>query len=115
MRAAPRRSSPRTKRRRESLMSGARDRTGARTPNAGAINMPLTGVRVVITRPGRQAAILAQRLAIIGGEPIICPAIVIAPPANPAPFRAALSRLAEYDFALFVSANAAEAVLTQEF
>jgi uroporphyrinogen-III synthase len=79
-----------------------------------ATNAPLAGVRVVITRPGRQAAIFAQRLALVGGEPIVCPAMVIAPPVDDAAFRDALARLAEYDFALFVSANAAEAVLTRD-
>ena len=82
---------------------------------SASLNTPLAGIRVVITRPGKQAAIFAQRLAIIGGEPIVCPAMVIAPPANPAPFREVLARLADFDFAFFVSANAAEAVLTQEF
>jgi uroporphyrinogen-III synthase len=78
-----------------------------------SVNQPLAGVRVVVTRPAKQAAIFAQRLALIGGEPIVCPAMIIAPPSNPAPFRAALARLAAYDYALFVSANAAEAVLSE--
>ena len=77
------------------------------------LNQPLAGVRVVVTRPAKQAAIFAQRLALIGGEAIVCPAMIIAPPANPAPFRAALAQLAAYDYALFVSANAAEAVLSE--
>jgi uroporphyrinogen-III synthase len=108
-------------------MSGARDDAGttrsaaanasdagsAATPAAQLV-APLAGIRVVVTRPGRQAAIFAQRLAIIGGEPIVCPAMVIAPPANPAPFSAVLRHLGDFDFALFVSANAAEAVLTQD-
>ena len=81
---------------------------------AARINTPLAGVRVVITRPGKQAAIFAQRLAIIGGEPIVCPAMVIAPPADDTHFRETLRDLAGYDFAFFVSANAAEAVLSQD-
>lgn len=75
---------------------------------------PLAGIGVVITRPARQAATLAQRLAILGGVPIICPAMVIALPADMTPFLEALGRLAEFDCALFVSANAAEAVLIQQ-
>jgi uroporphyrinogen-III synthase len=75
---------------------------------------PLAGVGVVITRPVKQAATFAQRLAALGGVPIICPAMVIAPPADDALFRDALRRLAEFDYALFVSANAAEAVLARE-
>jgi uroporphyrinogen-III synthase len=80
--------------------------------NEASLNQPLAGVRVIVTRPAKQAAIFAQRLALIGGEPIICPAMIIAPPSDPAPFRAALAQLAAYDYALFVSANAAEAVLS---
>ncbi|MEP6701428.1 MAG: uroporphyrinogen-III synthase [Betaproteobacteria bacterium] len=76
-------------------------------------NEPLAGIRVVITRPAKQAATFAQRLALVGGEPVICSAMVIAPPADDAPFQAAIARLADYDFALFISANAAEAVLMQ--
>jgi len=74
---------------------------------------PLSGVGVVITRPARQAAAFAQRLAVLGGTPIIIPAMVIAPPADDAPVAAALGRLAEFDYALFVSANAVEAVLVR--
>jgi uroporphyrinogen-III synthase len=75
---------------------------------------PLAGIGVVITRPLRQAATFAQRLAVLGGEPIICPAMIIAPPADDTAFLDALRRLAEFDCALFVSANAAEAVLAQQ-
>lgn len=72
---------------------------------------PLAGIGVVITRPAKQAATFAERLAALGGVPFICPAMVIAPPADDAPFRDALHRLAGFDFAIFVSANAADAVL----
>ena len=75
---------------------------------------PLAGIGVVITRPTRQAATFAQRLAALGGDPILCPAMLIAPPTDAAPLRDALRRLDEFDFALFVSANAAEAVLAQD-
>ncbi|MBK9604904.1 MAG: uroporphyrinogen-III synthase [Betaproteobacteria bacterium] len=78
-------------------------------PSAG----PLAGVGVVITRPVRQAATFAQRLTVLGGDPIIAPAMVIAPPADDAPFADALRRLAEFDYAIFVSGNAAEAVLAR--
>lgn len=72
---------------------------------------PLAGIGVVITRPVRQAATFAERLAVLGGEPIICPAMIIAPAANDAGFQDVLRRLGEFDYALFVSANAAEAVI----
>ncbi len=79
-----------------------------------AVPGPLAGVGVVITRPARQAATFAQRLAVLGGDPIICPAMVIAQPTDTAPLRDALRRLDEFDYALFVSANAAEAILAQQ-
>src|SRR5947209_2207980 len=76
------------------------------------VNAPLAGVRVVVTRPARQAANFAERLALIGGRPILCPAMVIAPPLDSGPLNDALGRLCACDYALFVSANAAEAVLS---
>jgi uroporphyrinogen-III synthase len=41
---------------------------------------PLDGIGVVVTRPLRQAAVLAARIASLGGVPIVWPAIVILPP-----------------------------------
>lgn len=79
-------------------------------PSAG----PLAGVRIVITRPALQAATFAQRLAVLGGEPLICSAMIIAPPADDGPLRDALRRLGEFRYALFVSANAADAVRAQQ-
>jgi uroporphyrinogen-III synthase len=72
---------------------------------------PLRGAGVVITRPAKQAAVLAQQVAALGGTPIICPAIVIAPPADRAPLASALRELLNYDFAVFVSTNAVEHAL----
>jgi len=69
---------------------------------------PLAGVGIVVTRPQRQAAGLAQKLAAVGATPLIWPAIVILPPADPAALAAAHARLGEYDAAIFVSANAVE-------
>lgn len=74
----------------------------------GSASGPLQGARIVITRPARQAAGLAQQIAALGGKPVMFPAIVILPPAD----RSALERvqrdLAQYDYAVFVSANAVE-------
>lgn len=72
---------------------------------------PLAGIGVLITRPARQSATFAQRLATLGGIPFILPALVIAPPADEASLQSALRRLFEFDFALFVSANAVDAVV----
>lgn len=69
---------------------------------------PLDGIGIVVTRPLRQAAVLAARIAALGGVPIIWPAIVILPPPDRAPLERAHAKLAEYDIAIFVSANAVE-------
>ncbi|HEX8739727.1 MAG TPA: uroporphyrinogen-III synthase [Casimicrobiaceae bacterium] len=69
---------------------------------------PLAGVGVVVTRPQRQAAAFATRIAALGAAPLIWPAIVIVPPLDPAPLERAHATLASYDIAVFVSANAVE-------
>lgn len=69
---------------------------------------PLGGRGVVVTRPARQAAGFASKLATVGAAPIVFPAIVILPPADRAPLDAAHTSLPGCDFAFFVSANAAE-------
>jgi uroporphyrinogen-III synthase len=68
----------------------------------------LRGAGIVITRPARQAAGLAQEIAALGGQPLIFPAIVILPPADASALRDVQWNLARYDVAVFVSANAVE-------
>ena len=67
----------------------------------------LDGLGVVITRPLHQANRLAQLVQMAGGQPLLFPAIEIAPVDDPEALRVSLDRLADYDLALFVSANAA--------
>ena len=69
---------------------------------------PLRGARIVVTRPPRQAAGLAQQIAALGGKPVMFPAIVILPPADRSALERAQRDLAQYDYAVFVSANAVE-------
>lgn len=69
---------------------------------------PLHRAGIVVTRPARQAAGLAAQLAALGATPIVFPAIAILPPADPAALARAHAALDRYDFAIFVSANAAE-------
>ncbi len=69
---------------------------------------PLAGIGVIVTRPARQAAGFAHKLATLGATPIVFPAIVILPPDDRAPLERAHAALASYDFAMFVSANAVE-------
>lgn len=69
---------------------------------------PLHGAGIVITRPARQAALLAQQIAAVGGTPLIFPTIVVVPPDDRRALDDAQQRLAQFDYAIFVSANAAE-------
>jgi uroporphyrinogen-III synthase len=72
---------------------------------------PLEGKRIVVTRPEAQSADLVARLRALGAQPIVCPAIAIAPPADYAPLDAAIARLAGYDWLLVTSANGVRALL----
>jgi uroporphyrinogen-III synthase len=69
---------------------------------------PLAGVGVLVTRPARQAGGFAQKLAALGATPVVFPAIAILPPANPEALARVHAALADYDIAVFVSANAVE-------
>jgi len=73
-------------------------------PPSGALD----NVGVLVTRPARQAAAFAEKLAVLGAKPVIFPAIAILPPADPAPLARAHATLDRYDFAVFVSASAVE-------
>jgi uroporphyrinogen-III synthase len=68
----------------------------------------LAGAGIVITRPARQAAALASQIAALGGKPLVFPTIVILPPSDRSSLDDALRRLTEFDYAVFVSANAVE-------
>ena len=69
---------------------------------------PLAGLGIVVTRPARQAAGFAEKLAILGASPIVFPAIVIEPPDDRRALDDVHAQLHRYDFAMFVSANAVE-------
>lgn len=68
----------------------------------------LAGVGVIVTRPARQAAGIARALAALGATPIVFPAIAILPPADRTELERAHAALAQFDIAIFVSANAVE-------
>ena len=59
----------------------------ALTPRAEPAG-PLAGLGILVTRPARQAGGFAQKVAALGGTPVIFPAIVILPPADPRAARA---------------------------
>jgi uroporphyrinogen-III synthase len=68
----------------------------------------LRGAGILITRPARQAAGLAREIAALGGRPLVFPAIVILPPDDRRALARAQRELSNYDYAVFVSANAVE-------
>ena len=63
---------------------------------------------VAVTRPTHQAAGLIKRIQDAGGRALPFPTIEIRPPHDVATLHSALGRLSQYDWLLFVSANAAE-------
>jgi uroporphyrinogen-III synthase len=66
----------------------------------------LAGRRILVTRPRELAQELAALIREAGGEPLLYPAIEIRDAADPAPARALLARLREFDLAVFVSPSA---------
>ena len=65
-------------------------------------------MRVVVTRPRREAQRWVAGLAAAGHEALALPLIEVAPPADPAPVRQAWAKLGDYAAVMFVSANAAD-------
>lgn len=69
---------------------------------------PLAGIGVIVTRPARQAAGFARKLAVFDATTLIYPAIAILPPDDHAALARAHAELGQYAAAVFVSANAVE-------
>ena len=72
---------------------------------------PLAGKRVLVTRPRAQAPELAERLAVLGAEPIVAPAIRIVPPEDARPLDEACAAAAAFAWIVFTSANAVDAFM----
>lgn len=66
---------------------------------------PLFGKRILLTRPERQMAPVADRLRELGAEVLVQPAIEIAPPQDWEPVDRVLRDLDRYDWIVFSSAN----------
>jgi uroporphyrinogen III methyltransferase / synthase len=73
---------------------------------------PLSGWRILVTRPEHQSAGLIERLRTLGADPITYPTIAIAPPTDFAALDAAIDRLAAgaYDWTIFTSVNGVRAL-----
>ncbi len=72
---------------------------------------PLFGQVIGITRPEEQADDAALRAVELGAFPIMLPTIEIAPPESWSEVDAAISRLNEFDWIIFTSANGVRAFL----
>ena len=66
--------------------------------------------RVLVTRSPRQSSELATQLSALGLEPVLVPAIELAPPTSFDALDAVLADLSSYGWLIFTSANAVEAL-----
>lgn len=72
---------------------------------------PLAGRRVLVTRPRAQAAELIALLESAGAGVVVAPTVRIDPPADPLPLQQAAADLTRFDWIVFSSANAVDALL----
>lgn len=75
------------------------------------MNSPLAGRRIVVTRPAEQVDKLAGQIEARGGIAVRFPVLAIFDADDSRPLLAAAQNLEAYDFAVFVSPNAAEKAL----
>jgi len=66
----------------------------------------LTGLKIVVTRPRDQALQLAQRIENAGGVPLLFPLLDITAVQDTRELHEQISRLAQFDLAIFISPNA---------
>ncbi len=71
-------------------------------------NLPLFGTTIMVTRSRTQASNLVLELEELGARVIEAPTIKIVPPDSYAPLDDAISRLGEFDWLIFTSANAVD-------
>jgi uroporphyrinogen-III synthase len=69
------------------------------------VDGPLAGRRILLTRPADRSAALSAILSDWGAEVEVQPTIELLPPLDDGPTRAALARLAEFDWLVFTSVN----------
>lgn len=73
--------------------------------------LPLSGLRILVTRSRHQAGQLSDKLAEFGAEPIVIPVIEIGPPDSWEELDNALDTIEDYDWILFASVNAVDAFM----
>ena len=70
--------------------------------------LPLSGKRILITRPVDQAEEQMQLVRELGGEPLLLPLLDIQPPDNTQALSSAAAALSSHAFAIFISPNAVQ-------
>jgi len=70
--------------------------------------LPLTGLKVLVTRSPQQAGALSHKLQALGAEIIEVPVISIGPPPSWHELDSALARCHDYNWIVFASVNAVE-------
>ena len=75
--------------------------------------LPLSGLRVLVTRSRTRSSALSTRLRSAGAEPVEAPLIQIVDPEDWTPLDHALSDLDAYDWLIFTSGNAVEKCLAR--
>lgn len=69
---------------------------------------PLAGLKIAVTRPRDQAVQLAQSIAQAGGVPLLFPLLDIAEVQDTRELHEQISRLSQFDLAIFISPNAVQ-------
>ena len=74
---------------------------------------PLFGRSIAIARPLHQADAAISLALELGAQPVLLPAIEILPPEDWSPIDEILSRLSDYDWLIFTSANGVESLMNR--
>jgi uroporphyrinogen-III synthase len=69
-------------------------------------SLPLAGLNIVVTRPQEQAGTLQKAIVQLGGSTILFPLLEIKPLTDDVLLRSVISRLHEFQLAIFISPNA---------
>ncbi len=71
-------------------------------------DFPLAGLKIAVTRPREQAVQLARRIEQAGGIPLLFPLLDIEAAQDSQTLREQISRLTQFDLAIFISPNAVQ-------
>jgi uroporphyrinogen-III synthase len=71
----------------------------------GEERLPLSGLRVMVTRARSQARELVEKIEALGGEAYVFPLLKMVPPADTGPLDDAIARLDAFDWVMFTSVN----------